>query len=144
MDEQLGQVVERFTAVSATARLQIQEGLLPAHRALFGLYGHRSATLAARTETAVWLRNGLVGNVIANYEIPERRRVEVSLAVFHHVARKLLLNPIDLFEDTAVYATPAYAAILLVFARRTDITLNQYGWQEQKTPEGIKYKFMYG
>lgn len=38
------------------------------------------------------LLDGLIGMVIANYIIPQNRQVEISLAVFHHSARRLSLN----------------------------------------------------
>jgi hypothetical protein len=144
VDQQIQAVVSRFTAVSAADRTQFQEALAPEHRSLFGIYGHRAATLAAREAGHDWLRSGLTGFAIANYTIPEKRKVEVGMAVYVHVAQKCGLNPVDLFEETAVYAAPAIAAAMLAFCRRSDITLSKFGWQELKTPEGVKYKFTYG
>lgn len=144
VDEQIRGVVSRFTAVTASERTQFQEALAPEHRSLFGIYGHRAATLAARQNDPNWLRSGLTGFAIANYTIPEKRKVEVGMAVYLHVAQKLGLKPVDLFEETAVYAAPAIATELLAFGRRSDVTLNKFGWQELKTPDGVKYKFNYG
>jgi len=142
--EQIQAVVSRFTAVSSTDRSQFQAALVPEHRSLFGIYGHRAATVAARENDPDWLRSGLTGFAIANYTIPEKRKVEVGMAVYVHVAQKCGLNPVDLFEETAVYAAPTIAAEMLAFCRRSDITLNKFGWQELKTPAGVKYKFTYG
>ncbi|MBX3059051.1 MAG: hypothetical protein KF770_21495 [Anaerolineae bacterium] len=144
VDEQIRGIVSRFTAVTPAERTQFQDALAPEHRSLFGIYGHRAATIAARQNDADWLRSGLTGFAIANYTIPEKRKVEVGMAVYLHVAQKLGLNPVDLFEETAVLAAPAIAAELLAFGRRPDVSLGKFGWQELKTPEGVKYKFSYG
>ncbi len=143
VDEQIRGIVSRFTAVTASERAQFQEALPPEHRSLFGIYGHRAATIAARQNDADWLRSGLTGFAIANYTIPQKRKVEVGMAVYLHVAQKLGLNPVDLFEETAVYAAPTIATELLAFCRRPDVTLTKFGWQELKTREGVKYKFNY-
>ncbi len=140
-DERLRGIVARYMAAKEVQWPQFRDGLAQEQRSLFGIYGHRAATLAARKESRDWLLSGLVGNAISNTIIPERRRVEVSLVVFMHVARKLVINPIDLFEEAAVYATPEYAKTLHAFGRRGNVTLQQFGWVELKTSEGVKYKF---
>jgi hypothetical protein len=134
-DERMRGIVARYMAAKEAQRPQFRDGLAQEQRSLFGIYGHRAATMAARAESREWLLSGLVGNA------PERRRVEVSLVVFMHVARKLVINPVDLFEEAAVYATPEYAKTLHGFGRRGNVTLQQYGWVELKTSEGVKYKF---
>lgn len=142
-DERLAQIVDRFMESEAEKRERFLSGLNDTERSLFGIYGHRAATLAARCGSRAQLLSGLVGAVIANHVIPEKRRVDVALAVFYHVARKLELNPIELFEDTAVFAANDFAHHLLTFVRQPHITLGRYGWTELKTPDGVKYKFNY-
>ncbi|KAA3664700.1 MAG: hypothetical protein DWQ04_04440 [Chloroflexi bacterium] len=144
IDDRFGTVIARFMDVDADKRSRFLTALNESERALFGIYGHRAATLAARQESRKKLLQGLVGMTIANYTIPEKRRVEVALAVFHHVARKLETSPIELFEDAAVFANDDFAAILLAFSRKPDVTLRGYGWRELKTPDGVKYKFEWG
>lgn len=140
-DDQLKVMVARYMAAKEQQWAQFRDGLAQEKRSLFGIYGHRAATLAAREESRDWLLSGLVGNAISNTVIPERRRVEVGLVVYMHVARKLVINPIDLFEEAAVYATPDYAQTLHAFGRRGNVTLQQFGWNELKTADGLKYKF---
>lgn len=143
-DETLRGYCQRFMAASAPEREQFQERLAPEHRSLFGIFGHRAATLSVRQESRDWLICGLVGTTIANYIIPPKRNVELGLAVFHHCARKLGLVPPDLFAEAARYATFDFATRLIAFGNRADVILSQFGWQEQKTPEGVKYKFNFG
>ena len=141
LDEQLAEITGAFTALAAPEQERFMAALSPAERALFALFGHRAVTLAARRGDAEQLRLGLVGSVIANYAIPDRRNVDVALAVFHHCARKLELNPSDVFDEAAQYAGEAMAERLRAFGRRTDVTLRQFGWREIRGEEGVRYKF---
>lgn len=140
-DERLQAIVARFMKGTAVAREAFQQSLAPEQRALFGIYGHRAATLAVRQASHDWLLSGLVGAVMANYVIPPRRNVDVSLAIFHHCAHKIGQVPEAVFAAAVPYAQPELADKLIAFGQRTDINLKQFGWQEQKTPEGVRYKF---
>jgi hypothetical protein len=140
-DDALMEVVEAFTAWPAPVRDRFAQSLPPDKRGLFGLFGHRAATLAARRGDADLLRLGLIGNAIANYEIPPHRNVEAALAVFYHCARKLALEPASLFDDVALYATDEMAARLVAFGRRASVDLRQFGWREIRTADGVRYKF---
>jgi hypothetical protein len=140
-DERMRLIVERFLRGTAVEQDQFQRALGQAQRALFGIYGHRAATLSVRQNSQEWLYSGLIGAVIANYVIPPRRNVDVSLAVYHHCAHKIGDSPSALFAQAAKVAQPALADRLHSFGHRTDINLKRFGWQEQKTPEGVRYKF---
>lgn len=140
-DERLRVIVERFMRGTAVEQAQFQLSLAQAQRSLFGIFGHRAATIAVRQNNQDWLFAGLVGAVIANYIIPPRRNVDVSLAVYHHCAQKIEIAPADLFTRAAQYAQPELAQKLHTFGHRADVHLKQYGWQEQKTPDGVRYKF---
>lgn len=140
-DERIRVVVERFTRGTAVEQAQFQQALAQEHRSHFGIYGHRAATLAVRQNNRDWLLSGLVGAVISNYVIPPKRNIDVSLAVYHHCAQKIGISPTELFAEAACFARPELAEKLASFGRRADVTLKQFGWQEQKTPEGVRYKF---
>ena len=141
LDEQLAEIAGAFTGLGAPERQQFMAALSDGERALFALFGHRVATLAVRNDNAEQLRLALVGNVIANYEIPDKRNVDVALAVFHHCARRLELNPTDVFDEAAHYAGEIMAERLRAFGRRLDVTLRQFGWREIRGEEGVRYKF---
>lgn len=140
LDETFNATVRRFLGETAVHQTQFQAGLTHVQRTLFGAFGHRAATIAARTNDAEMLRLGLVGTAIANYEIPPSRRVAVGLSIFYHVARQLKLNPIDLFEDVAQLSSPAMQNELLRFGRNGQISLTQFGWRERKTEDGIRFE----
>ena len=140
-DERLRGIVARFLRGTAVEQEKFQLTLAQEHRSIFGIYGHRAATLAVRQNSEAWLLSGLVGAVIANYVIPPRRKVDISLAIYHHCAQKIGVSPATLFAQAAQYARPELAQKLNHFGQRADINLKQFGWQEQKTPEGVRYKF---
>ena len=141
LDELLAAIIGAFTALAAPERERFMAALSDGQRALFALFGHRAATLAVRRADPEQLRLGLVGNVIANYAIPDKRHVDVALAVYYHCARKLELNPQAVFDEAAQFATAEMAARLRAFGRRTDVTLRQFGWREIRSEEGVRYKF---
>jgi hypothetical protein len=140
-DDALAEIVSAFTAWPTPVREGFLAQLPHQKRGLFGIFGHRAATLAVRRTDADLLRLGLIGNLIANSPIPPNRNVEAALAVFYHCARKLNLEPIDLFSESSQFADEEMAARLLSFGNKPDVTLKQYGWREIKTPDGVRYKF---
>lgn len=141
LDDELTEMVARFMVATAEQRSIFAEAFTEKRRAVFGIFGHRSATMSVRVEDPARLRRGLIGTTIASYTIPDKRNLAVSLAIYHHCARKLGVNPVDLFEDAAQFASDEFASILLQFGRQPDVTLRKYGWREIKTPEGVVYKF---
>lgn len=141
VDDRLSEVVSAFTGLPRLQRQHFMAALSPQERSLFGLFGHRAATLSVRGEEREKLRLGLVAAAIANYEIPQKRDVDVALAVFYHCAQKLGANPREVFDDAAEFAAGEMAARLRAFGRREDITLKQFGWREIRTQEGVRYKF---
>ncbi|MFQ5401612.1 MAG: hypothetical protein ACE5E7_18695 [Anaerolineae bacterium] len=142
-DERMGEIVTRVLTAAPGERRLFHQTLHDKHRSLLGIAGHRLATLAAREESKQKLRLGLAAAAIANFSIPEKRNVEVALAVYYHCARKLGMNIVDLFEEAADLTSPETAVILRSYGRRSDVTLHKYGWREIKTPDGIKFKFQW-
>lgn len=141
LDEQLIAITGAFGALPMPDRERFMAALAPSERALFGLFGHRAATLAVRRGEPDLLRLGLAGSVIANYEIPPKRDVDVALAVYHHCARKLEMSPQAVFDAAAELASDEMAARLRAFGRRDDVILKHFGWREIRGEEGIRYKF---
>lgn len=140
-DARLEAMVEQFMAAKPAERESFQARLTVEQRSLFGIYGHRAATLSVRNGSAAKLLSGLVGAAIANYEIPEKRNVEVALAIFHHCARRLELDPAEIFDRAADFASGEIGQRMRAFGRRMDVTLQQYGWREFTTPKGVRYRF---
>lgn len=140
-DDALTEIVSAFTAWPRDVRQRFKDSLPAGKRGLFGIFGHRAATLAVRRGDPELLRLGLIANLIANSPIPAKRNVEAALAVFYHCARKLELDPRALFEESAQLATDEMAERLIAFAERPDVTLKQFGWREIRSADGVRYKF---
>lgn len=142
-DEQLRRLVNWFRACGPDDRSGLMNNLTPAERAYFGLFGHRAATLSMRQENAGWLWAGLAGYAMANWTVPDSRRVEPALAVYYYCATKLGEDPQRLFEMTAELASDEMRPILVDFGNRKDVRLSSFGWREIRTTDGIKFKFEY-
>jgi len=140
-DDALAEIVSAFTAWPVPVREQFLAQLPSNKRSLFGIFGHRAATLAIHRQDRELLRLGLIGNLIANSPIPPNRNVEAALVVFYHCARKLEIEPSELFEESSQFADDGMALRMLAFGRKQGVTLKQYGWREIKTPDGVRYKF---
>lgn len=141
IDDALAEIAGAFTAWSAPVREQFQEALGARGRGLFGIFGHRAATMAVRRNDPELLRLGLIGSAIANYTIAPARKVDAALAVFYYCARKLDLEPKELFQDVARFAADEMARELVSFGNRENVSLKQFGWREIRTPDGIRFQF---
>lgn len=139
IDAQIGQMMDRYLAASPEQRELFLAALDKPQRSLLGIFGHREATLGARDESRERLLRGLVGTAVANQQL-ERGSIDAALAVPHHIARKMGVNTVDLFDEAAQLVSGAIADYLRVYGRRSDIGLRKYGWREIKTPDGVKYK----
>jgi hypothetical protein len=97
--------------------------------------------LQERSETL--LREGLL-EFVADGEaewLEDPRDLMCGLAPFHDCARRLELDPVEVF-DTAAAAGPASLADLVRdFGRRTDINETSFAYELQDTPEGPAYRF---
>lgn len=139
LDNELRAIVADFQQLAADEREAFVTALPHPARKLFGIYGHRAATIAVRQEEPSWLRSGLIGTVIANDGIANDSIV-TALAVPQHCAIKLKMDLAELFGETAVYAHPPLSDSLMR-ASRTPLQLRTLGWKELKTADGLKYKF---
>lgn len=140
-DDALAEIISAYTAWPLPVREQFVARLPTNKQGLFGIFGHRAATLAVRRNDRDLLRLGLIGNLIANSPIPPNRNVEAALAVFYHCAKKLEIEPSDLFEEASQYAFDEMSSRLVTFGQKPDVSLKQYGWREIKTPDGVRFKF---
>ena len=143
LDERLADIVSRFMAASPEQRQMFLAALDKPQRSLFGIFGHREATLGIRTESRERLLRGLVGAAIAHQAL-DRGSLDASLAVHHHIARKMNVNTVDLFDEAAGYVAGEIGEYLRGYGRRSDVGLRKYGWREIKTLDGLKYKISPG
>lgn len=141
LDHKLREITRAFSALPTPQRDKFMAGLEESERALFAIFGHRAATLAIRANDPDWLRIGLIGNVIANHQIPQKREITRSLAIYHYCSTELNLDPETLFNEAATIAGEEMALQLHLFSAQKDVSLKRYGWRRIQTPEGISFKF---
>ena len=138
-DTGLYDIVGRFQNADAAQRRSFVSNLTTTQRSPLALFAHRAATVAVRLKSKAWLEKAMLASVIANYEMPESRNIDVQLAVLHHCAVKLGEDPAALFDWAATFAVDPLAAHLEAFGRREDVSLKKFGWVEQRTPDGVQF-----
>ncbi len=143
LDERMGQIVDRFMAASPEQRGLFLAALGKSQRSLLGIWGHREATMGMREASRERLLRGLVGTAVAHHEL-DRGSLEAALAVPYHIARKMGVNTVDLYDEAAGFVSGDIGEALQRYGRRSDVGLRQYGWREIKTPAGVKYKISPG
>jgi hypothetical protein len=68
------------------------------------------------------------------------RDVLVGLAPFHDCAARLGVDPVALFDEASVGRAEAARQVVTAFARRSDVTLENFGWMLSETPNGPCYQ----
>ena len=68
------------------------------------------------------------------------RDVLVALAPYHHCAGRLGLDPVDLFDAVSSDLPTDLAELVRGFGRRTDITLDAFGWILTNSADGPCYR----
>jgi hypothetical protein len=138
-DDQIARVCGMLAAATAEQRASFRGSLSDHERTVLGRYGHRAATLAAREHSPDRLRSGLVATAIAIPANEDERDLLVGLALHHHVARHLGVSVVAVFDAAAPFAEPEVGGKFTRFARRQDVTLTAFGWQERPTPHGPSF-----
>jgi hypothetical protein len=70
----------------------------------------------------------------------DARDVLIGFAPFVDCAQRLGVDPISLFEAAAKDSSPAMRDLAATFARRSDVTLKDFGWKLDELPEGPCYR----
>ncbi|MEA2646376.1 MAG: hypothetical protein QOE92_1459 [Chloroflexota bacterium] len=144
-DEQLLAICQAVNAAGPERGRAFAEQLNEHRRVIIGMFGSRAPTLVlgpdrADEERQELLACGLVAEALANLGYPDFRDVLVGLALHHECARRLKLDPSEVFDDAARYADEETAALMRIFGRRRDVTLQRFGWREIPTPGGPRFE----
>jgi hypothetical protein len=103
----------------------------------------RLATEAARAGTPDKLHEAIHGLLVdpENAQLREDwRDLLVALAPLHHCARRLGLDPVEVFDAAAGKGVaPDIAQIAREFGRRQDITEASFGFLFEETEDGPEY-----
>jgi hypothetical protein len=68
------------------------------------------------------------------------RDVLIDLAPFFDCAERIEVDPVGLFDEASVDLPDDVRAIAERFARRTDVTLDAFGWTLAMTKDGPCYQ----
>ena len=109
-------------------------------RAALGRYAYRSPMLALWERSEQRLRTGLVAAAFSQPEQFDHRDTMIGLALHHHSARELGLDPAAVFGEAAALAPAHTADLLRTFGRRNDVTLSIFGWEEVPTRDGPAFR----
>ena len=138
-DMRLFDIVATFRTADSQQRSTLIDSLDDSQRAILALFAHRAATLSVRLKSDAWLESALLASVVANYDMPKTRNIDMQLAILYHCAKLLEMSPVTLFDWAATYAKDPLAAHLESFGRREDVSLKKFGWTQRRTPDGIKF-----
>jgi hypothetical protein len=72
--------------------------------------------------------------------VADWRDVLVALAPYHDCARRLGLDPVDLFDRASADSRDDLQTLVREFARRSDVTLDAFGWKVTTLSEGACYE----
>lgn len=103
----------------------------------------REATAALRSGTLAGLREsfGRFLDVAGRNESQDERDFMISLTPFVDCARRLGLDAATALGAVIATAPERLQEVFVVFARRTDVTLEAFSWSVVDTPEGPAYRF---
>lgn len=68
------------------------------------------------------------------------RDVLVGLAPYLDCAQRLGIDPVELFDFASAAVGEAMRQTVRTFARRSDVTLEAFGWQVMHMPDGPCYR----
>ena len=105
---------------------------------------HDEATAALRASSTELLRSGLVDylEAVASYPVFDYRDVLVDLTPFYDCAVRLGVDPVTVFDEAAAHMSKDLGGLVRTFARRKDVTLANFGWRLDLSPDGPVYRWV--
>jgi len=97
------------------------------------------ATIALRRGSESMLYLGIVATGVNAPADEDPRDIMVGLAPFVDAARRLGVEPSQLF-DRAAASGGRHAELIRTFGRRNDVTLESFGWRVVEAAEGLTYR----
>jgi hypothetical protein len=125
------------SAVAAASAAASEKG-----RQVLGTYAERSASLAVRTRAPDRVVAGLIAVVVGGLDQNDREAL-VLMPLLEDAARRLGLEPADLFEEAAeVVGHPGTVNLMLWLSRRPeDRTLECMGYEAGQDDSGFRYRW---
>lgn len=136
-DTRLDSLMMDITKSGPADVASIRGELGPNEVRVLGIYSRRAAGRAIEGSSEELVRMGLTAVVLALYgDEGDPRDLMISLAPLHVAASAVAVDPGGTFDRVAERAPQHLADTLRAFAKRQDVTLGLFGWQEVLTPTG--------
>jgi hypothetical protein len=100
-----------------------------------------TAALRARSRERLELAFGRLVEAESRARGWDPRDAMISLAPFLDCAHRMGLDPVEVLGPIAASGPDWYAETFDAFARRSDVSLADFGWSLVATPEGPAYHF---
>ena len=135
-DDTISKLIKVFIELEPKERTKIYGSVEKTF--LFLAFSERMAILGVRERSQNRLFEGLIAHAIEDFSYDFRENFLI-LSLLHHSALKLDLEPKDLFERAAKYASSKAANYLLAFIKKPG-GIRSMGYCEVITEEGFTYR----
>ncbi|MBO3748308.1 hypothetical protein J5X84_19720 [Streptosporangiaceae bacterium NEAU-GS5] len=136
IDDRIMGLVDGFERATMEQRAEVRAGLTDGECVVLGRYGHYAAGLALGERSERRLTTGIVCTAMATSASEDWRDVMVTIAQHHFVADELGVPVVELFDRAAEFADERVRDLFRAFGRRTDITLEAFGWRVVAMDQG--------
>src|SRR5262245_44329406 len=137
IDDRIMALARGFERATAAQRAELRAGLTRGEGGVLGRYGHLAAGLALGERSEARLNSGIVCAAMAASASDDPRDVMVNIAPHHFTADELGVPVVELFDRAAEFAEEGVRDLFRDFGRRTDITLEAFGWRVVADGAGV-------
>jgi hypothetical protein len=141
IDAAIEKVIRQFATLPPEQRSGIVQAFGSQHSFTLLIFTMRMALLAVRERSAQRVTQGLLALVIENARYDSREDL-IMLSLLNHSAEKIGADPVVLFEQAALVATPQMAEHLKAFLQRAPglKRIESMEFREVEAPDGFRYE----
>jgi hypothetical protein len=139
VDNEMSTIVNAFLHATPTEREAVYGKVKDPF--LFLAFSRRMAILGVRERSERRLFEGLIAHAIEDFKSDARENL-IELSLLYHSASRIGLDPAELFQRAAAFATPEAAKYILGFINRNPELrkIETMRFRETMTPEGFSYE----
>jgi hypothetical protein len=139
-DDKMLALADSLKAVPQEERSIIPRKVLAKERQALIPYSYRAGWLCLEEKSSDRLKSGLLILAVALPGNTDARDLMITLAPIHVAAGELKLDRAQIFEEASAFALPAMQKVFQDFGKRTDVTLEGFGWKKVETEYGVRFK----
>lgn len=136
--DQFAFFIDQYRQLGQTERVAIRDQFGPEHGAKMLRCAQELAVRAVRNNSADDVALGLLAVVLEGVQSDFRNTV-VALCLLHHSAKKLGVNPVPLFHQTAACGTDKARDFMLQYLHKGDKDIRAMAMEESYGPNGFDY-----